>query len=103
MGRGKGSRWRTIKDDLMTVQELAKALGRGQMWATNELRRDSMREVKQWPFATSSQTKTGRWSYVIVRSQFEKWHTGDYGIDYTRLADMVADKVIERLKATTSI
>jgi len=56
----------------MSVQELANKLGKGQMWVVNELRRDSKREAKQWPFATSKQSESGRWSYVIIRSQFEK-------------------------------
>ena len=87
--------------DRMTPQELAKILSKSPMWVADELRRDSKREVKQWPFATSRQSAAGKWSYVIIRSQFEKWRSGDYGIDYNRLADMVADRVIERLNISS--
>lgn len=87
-----------MRTDRMTVHELAKALGKSPMWVVDELRRDSKREVKQWPFAISTESQTGRWNYVINRQQFERWNSGDYGIDYVRLADMIAVRVIEQLK-----
>ena len=89
-----------MNSNRMSVQELANKLSKGQMWVINELRRNSKREAKQWPFATSKQSESGRWSYVIIRSQFEKWHDGDYGLDYERLANMAAEIVIEQLKGT---
>lgn len=85
--------------DRISPAELAKILGKRSEWAIDELRRDSKREVKQWPFATSVQGKTGRWSYVINRQQFDKWFAGEsVAIDYERLADMVAARVIEQLR-----
>lgn len=83
----------------MTVHELAQELGKSPIWVVDELRRDSKREAKHWPFATCTQSTTGRWSYVIIRAQFQKWKTGDSpAVDYDRLADMVADRVVERLQ-----
>lgn len=87
-----------MSTDRMTVHELAKSLGKSPMWVVDELRRDSKRETSRWPFATSSLSKTGRWSYVIIRTQFLKWKAGDVTeIDYERLDDMVSDRVLGRL------
>lgn|GEM_PF-1546597 len=84
--------------DRITVHELAQQLGKSPTWVVDELRRDSKREAKQWPFATSKQSKTGRWSYVIIRAQFQRWKAGDSpAVDYERLADMIADRLVKRL------
>ena len=87
-----------MTENRISPVELASILGKNTMWVTGELRKDSKREVKNWPFATSTKSESGQWSYVIIRSQFEKWYNGDYEIDYARLADMVAERVVERLK-----
>ena len=82
----------------MLVPELAKRLGKSPVWVADELRRDSKRDVKQWPFATSTKSDSGQWSYVILRQKFEKWYSGESEIDYARLADMVAERVVDQLK-----
>ena len=93
-----------MKSDRMTIHEIAKRLGKSPMWVVDELRRDSKREVKQWPFATSTQSETGRWNYVILRTQFNKWEAGDMLLlDYTRLADMIADRLMTKLEQNGSM
>lgn len=88
-----------MRDDRMTVQELANTLGKSPMWVVDELRRDSKRDIARWPFATSTKSDTGRWSYVLIRSHFQRWHAGDSPmIDYDRLADLVADRVVAKLQ-----
>lgn len=84
--------------DRMSVHQLAKALGKRPEWVTDELRRDAERAVKHWPFATSKRSDSGRWSYVINFSQFQKWQAGDAIVfDYERLAEMVANKIMEKM------
>lgn len=88
-----------MANEKMTVAELAAAMGKDYYFVRDELRRDSRRDVKHWPFATSKESDSGRWSHIINRNQFEKWWAGDAatgGIDLDRLADRIIDRMIER-------
>jgi len=67
-----------LPDGLMPCAELARYFGKGTEWMCNELRKDSMRDIKQYPFSvTSRNEKTGQWTYRIVRKRFERWWNGE--------------------------
>jgi len=66
-----------LPDGIMSVPELARYFGKGDVWMCNELRKDSKREIKQYPFAVASKDeKTGQWTYRVFRKRFERWLDG---------------------------
>lgn len=89
---------------MMTVQEFAKAMGKGPEWAFRELRMDSKRGIheRQYPFATPScNEETGQWSYNIARSRFERWLAGDDiaigGVDFATLSSEIATAIVRNI------
>jgi len=67
-----------LPDGLMSYAELARYFGKCTDWMCNELRKDSKREIKQYPFAIATRDeKTHQWTYRIFRKRFERWWNGE--------------------------
>lgn len=82
-----------LPDGLMLPAELAKRMGKSVEWISNELRKDSKREIKQYPFAIAAKDEnTGQWTYRIFRKRFERWWDGE---------DMGTDQLISLISTMT--
>lgn len=92
-----------LPDEYMTPAELAKRMGLGVQQMTNELRRDSKREIKQYPFAVSIYNEDTRtWQYRIHKGRHELWEQGKL-MDSGQMAALVAQKVIEHLQGDAAM
>ena len=87
-----------LPEAYMLPAALAKRMGKSVEWVCDELRRDSERDVKQYPFAIATQNKeTGTWAYRIHKRRFEQWENGTL-FEPEQLAALVAARVVEQLR-----
>lgn len=79
--------------DQMTVKELANAMHKDEGWMACELRKDSKRDIRMYPFAVASQNEeTLSWNYYINRKRFERWNSGE-DMGSHELVAQIVDKV----------
>ena len=52
-----------------------------------------------FPVGFALQMDSGQWRYIVPRAEFEDWISGRLPSNMLRLADMIAERLAERLQA----